>query len=52
MDLEEFRNKPPWEHYEALLLNKGFVPTWDPCRALCVSKAPRSAPEPELNDCR
>jgi hypothetical protein len=28
MDLEEFRHKPAWEHYEASLLNRGFVPAW------------------------
>jgi hypothetical protein len=30
MTLEQFRNKPAWEVYEAALLDRGFAPRWDP----------------------
>ena len=30
MDIEEFRTKPSWEAYEAVLLRKGFTPCFEP----------------------
>ena len=30
MNLEEFRIKPAWGNYETSLLERGYVPFWDP----------------------
>ena len=30
MDLQDFRTKPHWEDYEASLLDRGYLPYWDP----------------------
>lgn len=38
MTLEEYRTKPVWPHYEALLLERGWAPCWEPeVEALVVS---------------
>jgi hypothetical protein len=33
MQLEQWQTKPPWEHYEAALMSKGFVPRFEPQEA-------------------
>jgi len=30
MNLDEFRTRPTWEAYEASLLERGYLPYWDP----------------------